>query len=252
MFKIYSKEDKISLKVKNQVINYLQKHNYIISNKIYEYIITIGGDGTFIDAIHKEMSKIDKLTFIPLNTGHLGFYTEKYTDFDKIIENLNKCFYDKYNLLACITNNKTYYALNEFSILSISKTIIFDYFIDSEHVQKLRGGGVIVSTTQGSTALSKSYGGSVVYPNTNTFQITEIASVNNNIYRTLDSSIVVGKDTIFNLDVNDKKAVVLNFDNQYNYEISNNIEIKLSNKSVKVMHLKKSTFTKRIKDGFIK
>lgn len=252
MFKIYSKTDEYSLEIKSRIISYLEINNFIISNLNYKYVITIGGDGTFIEAINSEIDNLSNLIFIPINTGHLGFYTEKFEDFVQIIDNIDKPNCDKYRLLKATTADKVYYALNEFSLNSISKTLIYDYYIDGEHLQSLRGSGIIVSTAQGSTAMSKSYNGAVVYPNSSTFQITEVSSINNNVYRTLNSSIILSSKSKFSVVISEKEYAKLNFDTKYDLYFDDKIEFGLSKKYVNVKHLKKSTFTKRIKDGFIK
>lgn len=252
MFKIYAKNDEISKLVKQQVISYLESNNYIISKINYDYVITIGGDGTFLGAINNEIAQVQNLTFIPINTGHLGFYTEQKVDFKKIIANLKQNFYDEYHMLELKTNHQTFYALNEFYIQSLSKTIIFDYYVDGEHLQKLRGGGVIVASPQGSTAIAKSHNGAVMYPNSNTYQIIEVGSVNNSMYRTLNSNLILPNQTTFKLKINEPELVNLNYDTNYNIKVSHELDFKISSKKIKVMHLQKSTFTKRIKDGFIK
>lgn len=251
MFKIYVKNDEKSRKVQKEIENLLTINNYIISNTNYSFIITIGGDGTFIEAVSNEIDNLDKIVVIAINTGHLGFYTEVFEDFEEMLSNINKCYYDKYKLLQATTNGQTYYALNEFCIQSPTKSTLFDYYIGNEYLQTLRGGGVIISTPQGSTAMSKSYNGAVIFPNSKTYQITEISSVNNKVYRTLNSSIVLTHDEVFELKIYEPSIVSMNFDTKYNYKVSNNIKFKISEKTLKVMHLKKSTFTKRIKDGFI-
>lgn len=252
MFKIYAKNDAKSLEVKQNIEKLLNDNNYIISNQHYKFVITIGGDGTFLQAVHDEMGNLDNITVIAINTGHLGFYTEMYDDFEEILNKINTCHYDRYYLLEAQTLNKTYYALNEFCIQSSTKTTIFDYYIAGEHLQTLRGGGVIVSTPQGSTAMSKTYGGAVIYPNSKSYQITEMSSLNNNIYRTLNSSLVLTQNEVFELKLPENDVVSMNFDVEYNYQVGPTIKFKVSEKNLKVMHLKKSTFTKRIKDGFIK
>lgn len=252
MFKIYSKTDNHSNEVRTKVSDFLKSNGYIISNEKYKFVITIGGDGTFIDAISNEINNLDDLIFIPINTGHLGFYTERYEDFETIISRLYEGNCDSYKLLEAHTNGRVYYALNEFSVLSNSKTLVFDYFIDGEHLQSLRGSGVIVSTSQGSTAMAKSYNGAVIYPNSDAFQISEVSSINNSLFRTLNSSIILPASSEFKLRICDKEYASFNYDTTYNMKFDDEITFKLGDKKVMVKHLQKSTFTKRIKDGFIK
>ena len=59
--------------------------------------------------------------------------------------------------------------------------------------ERFRGDGLTVSTPTGSTAYNKSLGGAVLHPTIEALQLTEIASLNNRVYRTLGSSIIVPK-----------------------------------------------------------
>ena len=54
-----------------------------------------------------------------------------------------------------------------------------------------RGDGIVVSTPSGSTAYNKSVGGAIIHPSIESLQLAEIASINNRVYRTLGSSVVL-------------------------------------------------------------
>ncbi len=62
-----------------------------------------------------------------------------------------------------------------------------DVFIDDLHFETFRGDGIIVSTPTGSTGYNKSVHGAVVDPLLPCFQVSELASLNSNRYRTLGS-----------------------------------------------------------------
>ena len=59
-------------------------------------------------------------------------------------------------------------------------------FINENHFETFRGDGMIISTPTGSTAYNKSVSGAVVDPLIPCMQVSELASLNNNNYRTLD------------------------------------------------------------------
>lgn len=54
-------------------------------------MISVGGDGTLLKAFHQFESQLDKVKFIGVHTGHLGFYTD-WRDYEiaQLIENLLK------------------------------------------------------------------------------------------------------------------------------------------------------------------
>ena len=55
------------------------------------------------------------------------------------------------------------------------------------------GDGICVSTPSGSTAYNKALGGAMVHPTIEAIQIAEIASINNRVYRTLGSPVILPK-----------------------------------------------------------
>ena len=62
--------------------------------------------------------------------------------------------------------------------------------INGEHFERFRGDGLCVSTPSGSTAYNKALGGAIIHP-TLTIQIAEMASINNRVFRTVGSSLVL-------------------------------------------------------------
>ena len=62
--------------------------------------------------------------------------------------------------------------------------MVADIIINHVPFERFRGDGVTVSTPTGSTAYNKSLGGAVLHPTIEALQLTEIASLNNRVYRT--------------------------------------------------------------------
>ena len=144
--------------------------------KISEIAITIGGDGTILHYAPYFFDK--KLPIIGINLGRLGFLAEiEYDDLHKL-EKLVKKEYTicKQRLLKVKTNNTTYYTLNEM-VLHTSraiKNVQLEISCDNCVVNTYRGDGVIVATTNGSTAYSLSAGGPIVDSDINCMIVTPI------------------------------------------------------------------------------
>ena len=101
-----------------------------------------------------------------------------------------------------IDEHRPFYCLNEFSIRSnIIRTFVLDVIIDDKLFETFLGDGLIISTPTGSTAYNKSVNGAVVDPLLNCFQVTELASVNNNKYRTLGSPFILSGERKLKLRV---------------------------------------------------
>ncbi len=62
--------------------------------------------------------------------------------------------------------------------------MVGDVFIKDELFERFRGDGLSISTPTGSTAYNKKYWwGLFCIPSINAFQLTEIASLNNRVFR---------------------------------------------------------------------
>ena len=53
-----------------------EKYGFILDDLNPEIVFSIGGDGTFLRAVHQYIDDIDDVTFIGINTGSLGFFYE--------------------------------------------------------------------------------------------------------------------------------------------------------------------------------
>ena len=52
-----------------------------------DIVLTIGGDGTVLHAVHHYLDQIETVKFIGIHTGHLGYYTDWLPDeLDELVE----------------------------------------------------------------------------------------------------------------------------------------------------------------------
>lgn len=99
-----------------------------------------------------------------------------------------------------VDGSTSFHCLNEFSLRSsIIKTFVVDVHVDDLYFETFRGDGLVVSTPTGSTAYNKSLHGAVVDPLIPCFQVSELASLNNNTYRTLGSPFILNHERTLTL-----------------------------------------------------
>lgn len=169
---------------------------------IPDFVISIGGDGTLLSAFHQFQHALEQVQFIGIHTGHLGFYTDWLgTDIEQVLAHIrdNDAASVAYPLLSVdiqFANGNRHHvlALNECSIRSHRKTMVCDVEINDAFFETFRGDGLCVATPTGSTGLNKSLGGAVIHPSVEAIQMTEMASVNNRVYRSLSSPIILPAD----------------------------------------------------------
>lgn len=170
-----------------------------IDNDNPDIVISIGGDGTLMSAFHKYFNLIDHVGFLGLHTGHLGFYTWHDLPIEKIISTLSQPKIPMtpdplVQATVTLENGKKLIltALNEITFRRSIQTIKADVYINKDLFEKFNGDGLCVSTPTGSTAYNKSLGGAIVSPTLRAIQMSEMSSINNQVYRTISSSIVLG------------------------------------------------------------
>lgn len=247
--------------VSKELWSKLKEANFILTPKNPDIVISIGGDGMLLSAFHKYESIIDRVRFVGIHTGHLGFYTD-YRDFevDKLIANLKldtgaKVSYPILNVKVKMMDGRqvTARALNEATVKRLSKTMVADVFINNVHFERFRGDGISVSTPTGSTAYNKSLGGAVLHPTIEALQIAEVASLNNRVYRTLGSSIVVPKKDKIVIEPKHDDRYSLSVDNRtFVYDNIDRIEYQLDNSKIHFVATPSHTsFWNRVKDAFI-
>ncbi|WP_407268876.1 NAD kinase [Radiobacillus sp. PE A8.2] len=222
-------------------------------------IISVGGDGAFLQAVRKTGFRQDCLYTGIARSNEAGLYCDFSLDhFDEMVNSMmnEEIEVRRFPIIDVLINGETrFQCLNEASIRSpLIKTIVIDVFIDDNHFETFRGDGLIVATPTGSTGYNKSTHGAVVDPKLPCFQVTELASLNNNRYRTLGSSFILDKERTLRLEViqdgNDYPIVGL--DNEaYSVRNIKDLTFTLSENRIKLVKLKNNSFWDRVQRTFL-
>ena len=147
---------------------------------------------------------------------------------------------------------ETYLALNEMRIDHGYTTQVIDVYIDDELLEVFRGNGLCVSTPSGSTAYNKSIVGAVIYPGSPLMQLTEVAAIQHNAYRSLGASLILDENKVIKLKGQHFNRVYLGIDHlSYHLDDVEKIEIRISKKVVKFIEYKEMSFIQRIRRAFI-
>lgn len=178
---------------------YLEDFGLVFDEKEPEIVISIGGDGTLLHAFHRYSHRLDKVAFVGIHTGHLGFYADwKPSELEKLVLSIAKKEYNvvEYPLLEVQVHrhhseSSVHLALNESTIKSQGVTLVMDVELNGAHFERFRGDGLCLSTPSGSTAYNKALGGAIIHPTLHAFQLAEMASINNRVFRTVGSSLVL-------------------------------------------------------------
>ncbi|MGQ4038370.1 NAD kinase [Streptococcus dysgalactiae] len=235
--------------------------DFYLSKKNPDVVISIGGDGMLLSAFHMYEKELDKVRFVGIHTGHLGFYTD-YRDFevDKLIDNLRKdkgeqISYPILTVVISLDDGRVIKAraLNEATVKRIEKTMVADVIINHVKFESFRGDGISVSTPTGSTAYNKSLGGAVLHPTIEALQLTEISSLNNRVFRTLGSSVIIPKKDKIELVPKRLGIYTISIDNK-TYQLKNVTKVEYFIDDEKIHFVSSpshTSFWERVKDAFI-
>lgn len=239
------------------------KHDpdFYLSKKDPDIVISIGGDGMLLSAFHMYEKQLGKVRFVGVHTGHLGFYTD-YRDFevDTLINNLKndkgeQISYPILKVTITLEDGRVIRAraLNESTIKRIEKTMVADVVINQVVFERFRGDGILVSTPTGSTAYNKSLGGAVLHPTIEALQLTEISSLNNRVYRTLGSSVIIPKKDAIEIVPKRVGVYTISIDNKtVHYKNVTKIEYSIDEKNINFVSTPSHTsFWERVNDAFI-
>ncbi|MFZ1560010.1 MAG: NAD(+)/NADH kinase, partial [Saprospiraceae bacterium] len=153
-----------------------------------DIMITLGGDGTILQAI--TLLKDSGIPVLGINLGRLGFLAsvEK-----KIIKKAVKQLINKEyttvsrSLLGLKCNLPLFdhfpFALNDFTLnkRDTSSMITIHTYIDNVLLNSYWADGIIISTPTGSTGYSLSCGGPIIFPDSQNIVITPVAPHNLNV-----------------------------------------------------------------------
>lgn len=252
-----------SKKTKYKLIEELDKYGLMGTenyDKNAELNVCIGGDGSFLRAIHR--NKFPPIPFIGINTGHLGFFQEisptSISDFVKKYVSKEYTVEEILLLNTLVRTKKKNFNLTSINEIVVkgskSKVVHLTMYIDDNHLQKFSGDGIIVSTPAGSTAYNFSSGGSIVYPSINCLQVTPVAPISSKAFRSLPTSIIVPGD--LNISIKPEyryknSILIVNDGMEYWYDDIIDISFNMSNKKIYQLKFSKDYYWENLKNKFL-
>lgn len=257
-FEIRSKQDEQSKRLKETLYQRLIELSFIHDEQNPDFVISVGGDGTFLRAIHQYMNQVDTIRFVGIHTGTLGFFSSYDGDeCEAFIEDLiNKRLECKELPLLdiCVQSqkgNEHYYALNEMRVENVIRTQLIRVSINQEYMETFRGTGLCISTQAGSTAYNRSLGGAILHEGLDLLQLTEITGIHHHAYRSLGSPLIIGHDAQITLESDDFCEAILCYD-QLSIKLNKDSKIQCqhSEKTVHCVGRPNTSYIKRLKSLF--
>lgn len=208
--------NKLGLKIPKEL---LKKDRDIL--EVSDFLISIGGDGTFLSTAKLVGNK--NIPIIGVNLGKLGFLAE--TSTTQIAGFINDILKDRYVIeeravLQAETpgdGSRTLFGLNEIVINQSGsvKTIEILASYNDQQIINYLADGLIISTPTGSTGYSLSAGGPIVSPKTEVVVLSPICP------HTLTARPIILPDSgTIKINVESKVPVIVTADGNANFKLN--------------------------------
>jgi NAD+ kinase len=263
-YEVLSRGDALSGELADRFHRLAGERGLIRSATEPDVVVSIGGDGTLLEAFHLFRPSLGRVAFVGIHTGHLGFFADWQAD---ELEQLVACMADskpdgetrivRYPLVSMEIHLQSgerivHEALNEVTVRRREGTLVARVDLNDQLFEMFRGDGFCISSPIGSTAYNKSLGGAIIHPTLESIQITEMASINNRVFRTLGSPIILPKHHVCDIVPNPGQTLAITVDHlHFHRDDVVRIRCKVSDGKVSFIRYRPFPFWQRVREGFI-
>ena len=219
-----------------------------------DLLFSIGGDGSFLAAVHHHYAK--DIPIIGINLGSIGFLTEIHPDqFEDALDRILAGQYTIENRIQLEVTVKDKDGHDKGGGVCLNDVVIargyllhlltVDLLIDGDYVERLSGDGVILSTPTGSTAYSLAAGGPIIKPELTCFLVTPICP-----HTLHNRSYVVSEDSIVEIRMRDfHERPLLSVDGRNDIELEplDSVFVRKSDYPMKIAKIGYSNFYQTIR-----
>ncbi len=193
----------------------------------YDYLLSLGGDGTILDSI--TYTNGAETPIVGINLGRLGFLAT--TPRDQISFALKSIAEGDFeiesrSLVHVDSNQKLFepfnFGLNEFTIVKkeTSSMIVVHTYVDGDYLNSYWADGLIVSTPTGSTGYSLSCGGPLVHPKEKNFIITPVSPHNLNV-----RPIILSDESVITFEIEGRSRQFMVSLDSRSHSVDDSVEI---------------------------
>ena len=207
-----------------------------------DYVISMGGDGTFLKAASRVGAKGTPI--LGVNMGRLGFLADVLpSEIDSALDSLyaGECRIEEHAIIEVKAEGGILagypFALNDIAVLKRddASMISIRTQVDGEFLVTYQADGLIVTTPTGSTAYNLSNGGPIIIPQSGSLCLTPVAPHSLNI-----RPIVINDTSVIELEVESRSHNFLIAVDGRSEKLDEGIKLTISKASycVKILKLK--------------
>lgn len=217
-----------------------------------DFVITMGGDGTMLNAV--TLVRDSGVPLLGINLGRLGFLAsieKKY-----ILQSVEKLRRGQYlieeRVMLYLESHPEIFAdmpfaLNDCTLLKrdTSSMITIHAFLNGDYLNSYWADGLIIATPTGSTGYSLSCGGPIVFPRSGNFVITPVAPHNLNV-----RPIVISDDSVISFEIEGRgENFICTLDSRFELiNAQHQLAVRKNDFPIRVVQLQDVTFLNTIRE----
>ena len=215
----------------------------------FDLIISVGGDGTVISAA--KLAIKHNLPILGINAGHMGFLCGiESNELEKLKQLTSKSYFLKQRMLLDVNYEQQHWiAINDAVVTkpTLHGFVNLKIYDKNKFIIKYRADSVLFSTPTGSTAYSLSNGGPIADPNLSFIAMAPICA-----HSLISRTSLFSETSVLNVEVGDESEACLVLDGIVVKLLKQNstIQIKRSEKKLKLIYLKDINFFELVKNKF--
>jgi NAD+ kinase len=252
-FALVSRQDPESIGICAAIRESLAEGGLSYDEKDPQLVCVVGGDGTFLTAIHRYLDRRDEVMFTGLNTGTLGFFAdytgEERQQFVRDVLTLSPQLEEKRLLAIAVKGSQdaSYLAVNEARVENLVATQTIDVFINDKKLETYRGTGLCVSTQVGSTAYNRSLRGAVIERGLDVLELTEVTGIHHAHYRSLGVPMILdGANRIRMVSGYDETSLLCFDRSAYNLSGAAEVACTLSDQRIRLAHYRPTEYIEHL------
>lgn len=249
-----NKSKEVAISMEKKVREFLLENKQMVMEEPSnaDIILSLGGDGTFIQTASK-YRHLNKLLF-GINCGTLGYLTEGTASNyeEKLTKIINNQYIEEKRMTLrgqLIKPNKTltYNALNDIVISKQGfEAIRFKVYVNGEFLTYYVADGLICSTPTGSTGYALSVGGAIINPCSRMMEVIPIAA-----HTLLNRGIVLSENDEISIVLDselkkNKASIIFDGENVLNFNKEDKLIVTSSNEDIRVITVDKESFVEML------
>ncbi len=251
-FMIYSKQMENNAILIEKIRTELVSHQFTYDEIHPLLIIILGGDGSFLRAVHDpRLPRGRNIQYVLLNTGHLGFYSDyQKNEVDQFVSDIITLTptVESLPFYRFTIDGKEHHCINDIAIQS-GETVFLNAYVNHELLATSRCNGIVVGTPTGSSGFLASLGAPLIIHGPDVFQFAILAPCRNRLFvNPITKAVISGKDELqIEVDRNNTMEIYIDGGHKTKFRGKKFTFSHRRNEFISLLHFRKLDYVARLR-----